>query len=35
MLAGNAYVFDVVGGAGGLQTSSGDYLFRGGNLVTG
>jgi hypothetical protein len=33
VMAGNAYVFDLVGGAGGLQKSSGDYLFRDGNLV--
>jgi manganese oxidase len=33
VMAGNAYVFDLVGGAGGLQKKSGDYLFRDGNLV--
>ncbi|HEX2105079.1 MAG TPA: multicopper oxidase domain-containing protein [Solirubrobacteraceae bacterium] len=33
VLAGNAFVFDLVGGAGGLQKQSGDYLFRDGNLV--
>jgi manganese oxidase len=33
VMAGNAYVFDLVGGAGGLQKRSGDYLFRDGNLV--
>jgi FtsP/CotA-like multicopper oxidase with cupredoxin domain len=33
VMAGESFVFDLVGGAGGRQASSGDYLFRDGNLV--
>ena len=33
LLTGRGFVFDLVGGAGGTQKRSGDYLFRDGNLV--
>jgi hypothetical protein len=32
-LTGRAFVFDLVGGAGGRQKRGGDYLFRDGNLL--
>ena len=34
LLPGRGFVVDLVGGAGGRQTRSGDYLFRDGNLVS-
>jgi hypothetical protein len=33
LMAGESFVFDLAGGAGGSQKSSGDYVFRDGNLV--
>ena len=34
VMSGESFVFDLVGGAGGSQKSSGDYLYRDGNIVT-
>jgi manganese oxidase len=33
VMSGESFVFDLLGGAGGRQQSSGDYLYRDGNLV--
>jgi hypothetical protein len=33
VLSGESFVFDLLGGAGGTQQSSGDYLYRDGNIV--
>jgi FtsP/CotA-like multicopper oxidase with cupredoxin domain len=33
LIAGESFVADLIGGAGGAQAASGDYLFRDGNLI--
>ncbi|HWT24366.1 MAG TPA: multicopper oxidase domain-containing protein, partial [Solirubrobacteraceae bacterium] len=33
VLVGRSFVFDLIGGAGGRQARSGDYVFRDGNLL--
>jgi hypothetical protein len=33
VVVGRSFVFDLIGGAGGRQARSGDYVFRDGNLL--
>jgi manganese oxidase len=33
VVVGRSFVFDLLGGAGGRQSRSGDYVFRDGNLL--